>query len=315
MLSFSRTFSLALSQAFVHPRTHPFTSYSHTYSFSFSLSYFVSLSLSLWCVRASMRACPSLLLSFAFALAFSLRLSVYLFLSLLHIHLRTRSHTLSLHPLTHKRTRTPNLYPHLARSLTHISLSSSLFLSLSLVLSLSLSLSLLHTYTDTHTHSHSHTLLLIHSLIHSFIVVACARCVVFSTRSRARSLLSVSLPLHPVLIPFLCNSVSFALFLPSRSLASSPSFSHSFASSLFQLLVAMIIKFNLKQSCSYCILLLSCPWRLLLDGTVEENNRGRDKLMRKDRDVLVPAVKFPYMLSYATDGSCLLQIGSALVCR
>jgi len=37
--------------------------------------------------------------------------------------------------------------------------------------------------------------------------------------------------------------------------------------------------------------------------------------MRKDRDVLVPAVKCSYLLSYATDGSRLLQIGSAPICH
>jgi len=37
--------------------------------------------------------------------------------------------------------------------------------------------------------------------------------------------------------------------------------------------------------------------------------------MRKDRDLLVPAAKFLYTLSYATDGSRVLQIGSAPVCR
>ena len=37
--------------------------------------------------------------------------------------------------------------------------------------------------------------------------------------------------------------------------------------------------------------------------------------MRKDRDLLVPAAKFSYTLSYATDSSRLIQIGSASVCR
>ena len=64
-----------------------------------------------------------------------------------------------------------------------------------------------------------------------------------------------------------------------------------------------------------CILSLSCPWHFLSDGTVEEKNTGRDKLMRKDRDLLVSAAKFPYILSYAIDGSRLLQIGNAPVCR
>ena len=36
--------------------------------------------------------------------------------------------------------------------------------------------------------------------------------------------------------------------------------------------------------------------------------------MRKDRDLLIPAAKFPYILSYATDGSRLLQISNAPVC-
>jgi len=108
---------------------------------------------------------------------------------------------------------------------------SHTFLYLSLSFLLSLSLSLLHTYTDTRTHSHSHTLSLMNSRIHSFIVVACARCVVFSARTHARSLLSVSLPLPPFLVRFLSDSISFVLFLPSRWLASSLSLSHSFASS------------------------------------------------------------------------------------
>jgi len=84
-----------------------------------------------------------------------------------------------------------------------------------------------------------YTLSLMNSLNQSFIVVACARCVVFSARTRARSLLSVSLPLPPFLARFLSDCISFVLFLPSRSLASSPSLLHSFASSLFWLLVTM----------------------------------------------------------------------------
>jgi len=51
------------------------------------------------------------------------------------------------------------------------------------------------------------------------------------------------------------------------------------------------------------------------DGTVEEKNTGRDKAMRKDKDLLVSAAKFPYLLSYATDNSRLLQIGNVPVCR
>jgi len=70
--------------------------------------------------------------------------------------------------------------------------------------------------------------------------------------------------------------------------------------------------FNLKQSNSHCeyILSLSCPWHFFSDGTVEEKNTGRDKLMRKDRDLLASAAKFPYILSYATDGSRLFQIAT-----
>jgi len=296
-LSVSRNVALSLSQAFVHPRTHPLINHSPTHSFYFSLSYFISLSLSLvcMCVRACVSLSPSFsrfrpcILSQDFCLSPSF--------SCTHILAHTQSHALS-HPLTHKRKHAPNLCPHLSCSLTHISLSSSLFLSLSLFLSRSL----LHTYTDTHTHSHSHTLSLIHSLIHSFIVVACARCVVFSARTRARSLLSVSLPVPPFVVLFFCNSVSFALFLPSRT---------TFACFLavFLSLVRFLSfstpgshDFNLKQSCSHCecILSLSCPWRFLSDGTVEEKNRRKDKLMidkmiRKDRDLLVPAAKFSYV--------------------
>jgi len=59
----------------------------------------------------------------------------------------------------------------------------------------------------------------------------------------------------------------------------------------------------LKQSNSLreCILALSCPWHVLSNGTEEEKNRVRDKLMRKDRDLLVHAAKFPYILSYDTE--------------
>jgi len=221
-LSVSRTVSLSHTQAFVHPCTRPLSNHSLTHSLYFKLSYFISLSLSL-----------SLLLSVVFAFAFSFRLSVGVALSSLHTHSRTRSHMLSLiHPLTNARTHQIFMSIFLAHSHT--------FLYLSLSFSLSLSLSLLHTYTDTHTHSHSHTLSFMNWLIHSFIVVACARCVVFSARTRTRSLLSVSLPLPPFLVRFLSDSVSFVLFLPSRWLASSPSLSHSFASSLFQLPVTMI---------------------------------------------------------------------------
>ena len=66
-LPVSRTVPLSRTHAFVHPRTHQPINYSPTHSFHFSLSYFISRALSLWCVRASVRACPSLLLSFAFS--------------------------------------------------------------------------------------------------------------------------------------------------------------------------------------------------------------------------------------------------------
>jgi len=231
-LSVPRTVSFSLSQAFVHPRTHPLTKHSPTHSFYLSLSYFISLSLSLSgvYVRAYVSFSPSFsrfrpcILSQVFCLPLC-----FLFYTHTRAHAVTRSLS-STHSQTH--TRTKSLSSSFSLTHTHF----SLFLSLSLSISLSLSLSLLHTYTDTHTHSHLHTLSRKHSLIHSFIVVACARCVVFSACTRARSLLSVSLPLPPFIIRFLCNSVSFALFLPCRSLTSSPSLSHSFAS----FLVAMI---------------------------------------------------------------------------
>jgi len=208
--------------------THSPTYQSFAQSFILFLTLFtlfLSLSLSSVSFSPSFSRFRPCILSQVFCLS----LSSYFTHTLAH----TQSYALS-HPPTHNRAHAPYLYPHLFCSITHICLSSSLSLFLSL------SLSLLHTYTDIHTHSHSHTLSLIHPLIHSFIDVACVHCVVLSARTRARSLLSTSLPLPPFLILFLDNSVSFAPFLPSRTLASSPSFSHSFASSLFQLLVAMI---------------------------------------------------------------------------
>jgi len=187
----------------------------------------LSLSLSLMCTREL--ACVSLSPSFSRCLfcilsqSFSLSRSF----SFTHTLAHTQSHALS-HALTHTRTQGPDLYLHLSRTLTHISVSFFL------------SLFLLHTKMDTHTHLHSHTLLLVHSPTHSFIAVVFVRCAVFSARTHARSLLSVSSPLPPFLILCLSESISFSLFLSSRSLACSPSFSHSFASSRFQLLVAMI---------------------------------------------------------------------------
>jgi len=49
-----------------------------------------------------------------------------------------------------------------------------------------------------------------------------------------------------------------------------------------------------KQSKSHCkcILSLSCPWHFLSDGTLVVKNRGRDKLMKKDRDLLYPWQNF-----------------------
>jgi len=212
-----------------------FKSFTHPLILSLTLLLYFSHSLSLWCVRACVRAFPSFLLSLTFALAFSLRLSIRLSCSSIHTHSRTRSHTLSLiQSLTNAHTYQIFIPIFLAHSHTFLSLSLSLFLSLSLT----------HIHWYTHTHSHSHTLSLIHSLIHLFIVVACARCVVYSVRTRARSLLSVSLSLPPFLVRFLSDSISFVLSPPSRSLASLPSFSHSSASSLVQLLVTMISIWN-----------------------------------------------------------------------
>ena len=178
----------------------------------------------------------SLSFSLVFALAFSLRLSfsgflsVFLFLHYTHTRAHAVTHSLSSNARTHQ------IFMRIFLAHSHIFLYH-----LSLSFPLSLSLSLLHTYTDTHTHSHSHTLSLMNSLIHTFIVVACARCVVFSARTRALSLLSVSLPLPSFLVGFLSDSISFVLFLASWWLASSPSLSHSFAPSFFlQLLVTMI---------------------------------------------------------------------------
>ena len=160
-----------------------------------------------------MRAFVRVPLSFVFSLwplhSLSGYLSVSLFLFCIHTlsHAVTRSLS-STHSQTH--TLTKSVSPSFSLTHTHF----SLFLSLSRSFSLPLSLSLLHTYTDTHTHSHTHTLSLEHSLIHSFIVVACARCVVFSVRTRARSLLCVSPPLPTFHI--------LVLAIPSLLLSSSP---------------------------------------------------------------------------------------------
>jgi len=166
-----------------------------------------------------------LLLSLLHSLSGFLSVSLFLFYTHTRTHAVTNSFSCT-HSHAHTGTRS------LSSSFSHTHTHFSLFLPLSLFL--------LHSNMDTHTHLHSHTLSLVHSPTHSFIAVAFARCAVFSARTRARSLLSVSPPLPPFLILFLSESISFSLFLSSRSLACSPSFSHSFASSRFQLLVVMI---------------------------------------------------------------------------
>jgi len=263
-----------------------FTSFTHPLILFLTLLLYFSLSLSLVCT--CVRACVSLSPSFSRFCTCILSQAFYpsFFFFNTHTLARTQSHALS-HPVTHKCIHAPNLYPHLSCTLTHIPLSFPLFLSLSL--------SLTHIHWYTHTHSHSHPLSLIHSLIHLCIVVACARCVVYSARTRARSLLSGSLPLPPFLVIFLSDSISFVL---------SPPLSLACFLAVFLSLVRFLsfstpnnLDFNLKQSNSHCkcILSLSCPWHFLSDGTVDEKNRGRDKLMRKDRHLLVPAAKFPYI--------------------
>jgi len=220
---FSQCPSLSHKLLFTHALTHLPIIHPSTHSNSHSLIRSLSLSLSGVYARAYVSVPLSFFLSLLLLRSLSGFLSVSLFL--FYTHTRTHAVTRSLSSLTHTRTHKPDLYPHLlAHSLTFLSLS------------LSLSLSLLHTYTNTHTHSHSHILSLVHSPSHSFITVAGAFCAVFSARTRARSLLSVSLPLPPFLILFLSDYISL---LPLSSLACSPSFSHSFASSRFQLLVAM----------------------------------------------------------------------------
>ena len=190
-----------------------------------------------------------------------------------HTHSRTRSHghTLFLiHSLTNAQTHHIFIPILLAHSHTFLSFPLS-FLFLSFSLSLSLSLSYTHTLIHTHIRTHTLSHLFTRSSTHSL-----SQCRVCALR---------------------CLQRAYALALSSLCFSPPPTFytpgSHDF---------------NLKQSCSHCkcILLLSCPWRFLSDGTVEEKNRGRGKLMRKDRDLLVPATKFPYSLSYATDGRRLL---------
>jgi len=148
-LSISRTVSLSLSQAFVHPRTHALTHHSPTDSFYFSLSYFISLSLSVVYVRAFVCVPLSFLLSLSPLHFLSGFVSVSLFLFYTHTraHAVTRS-LLSTHSQTH--TRTKSLSPSFSLTRTHF----SLFLSPSLSPSLSLSC----THTLIHTHSHTYFL-------------------------------------------------------------------------------------------------------------------------------------------------------------
>ena len=220
---------------------------------------------------------PVLFVLFLFRFRFSLFIT--------HTLAHTQSHVLS-HPLTHKRAYAPNLYAYFSCTLTHISLSFSLFPSLSL------SLSLLHTYTDTHALTHPLIYELAYPLIHCCRVCA-LRCL---QRAYARALsslcfsppssLSCSFPFRFYLfcsLPPLSLACFLAVFLSLvRFLSFSTPGKHDF---------------KLKQSNSHCkcILSLSCPWHFLSDGTVDEKNRGRDKLMRKDRHLLVPAAKFPYI--------------------
>ena len=192
-LCLSHSLSLSLSSVCSPTHSPPYQSFTHPFILFLTLLLCLSLSLSLVCTCEL--ACVSLSPSFSrfrpciLSQAFCLSLSF----SFTHTFAHTQSHALSLiHSLTNAHTH-QIFIPIISRSLTHISLSSSLSLSF-LSLSLSLSLSLLHTYTDTHTHLHSHTLSFIHSLIHSLIVVACARCVVFSARTRALSSFCFSLP-------------------------------------------------------------------------------------------------------------------------
>jgi len=230
-LSLSHTHRYLFTHALAHfPIIHPPT---HSIFNSFTL--FLSLSLSGVLVHARVRVPLSFFLSLLPLHSFS----GFLFVSLFFHYTHTRAHAVtrslsSSYSQTHTRT----------KSLSPSFLHTDTYFSLVLFFSFSFSLSLTNIHWYTHTHSHSHTLSFIHSLIHSFIVFACAQCVVFSARTRERSLLSVSRPLPPFLVRFLSDSISFVLFPLSRSLASLPSFSHSFASSLFQLLVTMISIWN-----------------------------------------------------------------------
>jgi len=203
-----------------------------------------------------------------------------------HTLAHTQSHALS-HSVTHKHTRTKSLSPSFLHTHTHF----SLFLSLSLSLSLSYTHTLIHTHTFAITHALTYSLA--HPLMHCCRVCE-LRCL---QRAYTRVLSSLCFPPPSSLscsFPF-----RFYLFcsLPPLSLAC---FLAVFLSLVRFLSFSTPGKhdFKLKQSNSHCkcILLLSCPWHFLSDGTVEEKNRGRDKLMGKDRHLLVPAAKFPYIL-------------------
>jgi len=293
--------------SFCSPTHSPtYQSFTHPLILFLTLLLYFSLPLSLVCT--CVRECVSSSPSFScFRPCIRLRLSVFLFFALLHTLSRTRSHTLSLiHSLTNAHTHQFFILIFLAHSHT--------FLSLSLSFSLFLSLSLLHTYTDTHTFALtlSLTYSLAHPLIH-YCRVCVLRCL---QRAYARALSSLCF--------FPPSSLSYSFAFQFCLFYSLPPLSLACYLAVFLSLVCFLSfstpgshDFNLKQSCSHCecILSLSCPWCFLSDRTVEEKNRGRDKLMRQDRDLLVSTAKFPYILSYTTDGNRLLQIGSAPVRR
>jgi len=205
-LSLALSLSLTHTLSFTHAPTHLPTIHSPIHSISHSLTSSLSLSLSLTLVCMRERACVSLSPSFSRFLfcilsqAFSLSISF----SFTHTLAHTQSHALS-HALTHTRTQGPDLYPHLSRTLTHISLSFFLSLSLS--------------YIQTWTRTHICTLTLSHLFTrpHTHSLLSRLRAALSSARVR-RSLLSVSPPLPPFLILFLSESISF-FSLPVLSLA------------------------------------------------------------------------------------------------
>jgi len=255
-LSFSHTVPLSHTR-FCSPTLSPtYQSFTHPPILILTLLCDLSLSLSLWCVRACVRACPSLLLSLAFAFAFSLRLSLSLSLSLLHTHSHTRSHALSLFTHSHTHTQTRSLSPSFSHTHSHF------FLSLSLSLSLSYTHAQTPTHIRTHTFSHLFTCPPTHSLLSR------VRTALFSARVRAHDLSSLFLS------PFL--PFSFFSFLSiSLRLSSSPLFTCLLA--VFLSLVRFLSfstpgshDFNLKQSWSHCdfILAHSCSWHFLSYGTV-----------------------------------------------